>query len=384
LTVRGTPPVALALAASLSLVAGCTEPSEAIWLEGAGFAWVAFNHRLSYVEIGVDDDVVRAGVIGGTSTTNEEPELPDGCDPDTCAELPLWDDALIGARLVHVSSSTATLARGRGSLIAGAAGGETTVTVELPGKGKGTVTAVIAGLTLDADTPLSGGEACYTPRYGWHPRRIAVVLGDPVLAGDGRSVDVPVSAWFEAGESLEEMRECLDAVNDQAQLAVAVDLVVIVGADEAESIEVAHGLSYPYGDGPMNPDEQPPPDPAERPLGTSLQDPVLGWSALDFRFHDPDPDDRGAYLRSWTFDARLAGDVASGHATNYSPVSQLSGFEYTFAGTVEALVIDGDVARGLVRERLIVELDDDARPVVVELPVSLDGDGGPELIEMPF
>ena len=39
------------------------------------------------------------------------------------------------------------------------------------------------------------------------------------LAEDGLSVGVPVTAAFEAGESLEDIRACIDLVNDQAQVA---------------------------------------------------------------------------------------------------------------------------------------------------------------------
>lgn len=376
-------PAAALLAAALLLGPGCAEPTEAIWLEGAGFGWSAFNHRLSFWEVGVDDAAVRTALVGGTSTTEEEPVLPPGCDPETCWELPFWDEARLGARLVQVSTAEAAFGRGTAVLVATAAGDEATVTAELPARGHGEASAVLAGLRIDTDHPLRDGEACYDPRYGWHPRRIAVALGEATLAGDGRSVTVPVSAWFEAGVSLEGERQCIDEVVDQAQVALEVEVQVVVAEAEVEDLAVSHGASYAYGDGPMNPDPQPAPDPADRPLGTTLADPVLGWSAVDFRFHEGDPDGRGAYLRTVAFDARLADDVASGHATNYSPVSQLTGFEYSFAGTVRAVALDADVSRGLVRATLPVSLLDDGSALVTEIPYDLGGAGEPDVIEMP-
>ena len=61
--------------------------------------------------------------------------------------------------------------------------------------------------------------------------------------------------------------------------------------------------------------------------------------------------------------------VAEGFATNYSPGTQLSGFDYTFAGVVEAVDLGADVNRGLLEVTYEIVLDDDgaAVPMVWEL-----------------
>jgi hypothetical protein len=97
--------------------------------------------------------------------------------------------------------------------------------------------------------------------------------------------------------------------------------------------------------------------------------PLLGWSQFDFRFHVDDPDDRGAYLRTVSVDADLATTTASGHATNYSPGSQLSGFDYAFSGTVRGMEVDGEVERGLVVETVPVDLREDGTPEIHQLPL---------------
>lgn len=356
---------------ALLLLPGCAgETTQAWWLQGAGFGWELFNHRVSHLEWAVDESGPTAAIIGGTSTTGVAASLPESCDPDTCEELPFSDTSLVDLRWVHATSERVVFARGSVELVATADGAEGTVTVTLPRKAKGDAVALLGGLAVDSAWPLSGGDACYDPAFGWHPTRIAVALGQATLADDRLSVAVPVSARFAAGESLEEIRQCIDEVNDQAQVPVRLDVVVAVTRDAVEQVEVTHGLSYSYGDGPANPDEQPDPDLSQRPLSTSIDSPVVGWSALDWTFYATDPDGRGAYLRTLSFDADPAPEgggaaYASGHATNYSPITQLSGFEYSFAGTVTAIEMEeGSAEGGLSTGELPAELEDDGSVVV--------------------
>ncbi|MCK6503689.1 hypothetical protein L6R53_09870 [Myxococcota bacterium] len=355
---------------ALLLLPGCgREATEALWIQGAGFGWDLFNHRVSHAEWTVDEDGARAAIIGGTSTTGVSPELDAACDPDTCDELPFLDESLVELRWVHATSEDVVFARGSVELVADADGAEGSLQVALPRKARGEAVAVLAGLSFDSNHPLSGGDACYNPAYGWHPTRMAVSLGAAALSDDRLAVTVPVHATFAAGESLEEIRQCVDAVNDQAQVPVRLDVVVAVTRGAFEQLPVSHGLTYSYGDGPATPDEQPDPDLADRTLSTTLASPVLGWSALDWTFYASDPDGRGAYLRTLSFDADAAPDAgapyASGHATNYSPITQLSGFEYSFSGTVTAIELEsGSAEGGLATGTLPAELDADGAAVV--------------------
>lgn len=355
------------------LLTGCSQDAtDAYWLQGAGYRWNLFNHRVSHIEWGVDADGPTAAVIGGTSTTGVVPELADTCDPDTCDELPFLDESQVDLRWVHATSDKVVFARGSVTVVADSAGGQETLTVALPRKAKGDPVAIIGGLSMDTVYPLSGGEACYNPAYGWHPRQMMVSTGGAVLSDDSMSVDVTVSALFEAGNSLEDIRQCIDEVADQAQVPVVVDVVVAVSRYGIEQIEVAHELSYEYGDGPARPAEQPDPDLASRGLDVSGDSPVVGWSGLHWSFYGADPDGRGAYLRTLSFDADAgSGDAAgyaSGHATNYSPITQLSGFDYAFSGTVTAIEMpDGSAEGGLAEAVIPAELEDDGTVVVFDL-----------------
>ncbi len=345
---------------------GPAAPTSAAWIQGASYGWELFNHRVSHIEWGLGDAGAEVAFIGGTSTTGVSPDLPKGCDPDTCDELPFLDDADVTLRWVQATSSAVAFSTATASLLVGADGGETSVEVALPTGTTGDSFAMLRRLSLDADQPLSGGDACYTPSYGWHPRHISVALGTPV-AGDG-SVTVPVSASFDAGESLEDIRQCIDAVNDQAQVAFHVELVVVTTAAPWASQDVSHSLSYTYGDGPANPDEQPDPDLSKRPLSLDLTDPLVGWSRLDWRFMVDDPDGRGAYIRSLSFDADADQGYASGHATNYSPITQLTGFDYAFEGTVVGFELpEGSADHGTAAGTVPAELDAEGNAVVQAL-----------------
>ena len=350
--------------AVLVVMAGCAGPEvEATWLEGFGYGWTVFNHRVSYVGVSVGDRVANIGVVGGTSTTGVAADLPEGCDPSTCTEYPFYDEAEATVHWGHVVTRRAVFGTGSTELAVGSAGDTTTVEVPLSSKGKGNAIAILSGLTVDTDEALASGESCYRPEYGWHPRNIAVSLGDPTLSDDGESASVEVTAAFRAGASLEEVRECVDAVVDDAVVKVRVDVLVAVGGGEATKADVAHGLVYEW-DGSGDPPEQPDPSPAERPYDAGI-DPtraMVGWSALDFDFHlEVDPG-RGAYLRTWSFVADPTGGSASGHATNYSPGTQIAGFDYTFAGTVRALDLRADVERGVLDVLLPERIDESGAP----------------------
>ena len=143
--------------------------------------------------------------------------------------------------------------------------------------------------------------------------------------------------------------------------------MLVVSAKEAEQHLVSHSLAYEAGNTPLSPTEQLEPDLAQRALETSLEDALVGFGAMDFGFHQTEADGRGAYLRSWSLGASPVEGWASGHATNYSPGTQLSGFDYTFEGRVEVFAVGAPVERGVVSASLPAELDEEGLPVVSEL-----------------
>lgn len=339
------------------------ETRELVWLEGAGFGWKLFNHRLSFLSLGVDADGARAGVIGGTSTTGVVTRLDAACEASACDEFPFFDDADVR---LHWARAEAPVAVGVGTaeLVVGESGGETSVEITLEGGARGGIVAVIQGLELDSHVPVEGEPNCYQPANGWLPRRIQVALGEPSASGD--QVTVPVQAAFEAGNTLEEARRCVDEVADRARVRLAVDVLVVSTDGPMETHAIAGSAVFPYNGDKIHPDPQVPPGPQALNLGRV--DPMLAWSALDWRFHVDDPDVRGAYLRTLDFQALESGQAA-GWATNYSPGTQLSGFDYTFEGTLQAVELGAPVSRGTVSERFPAELDEGGTPVVHVFPL---------------
>ncbi len=353
---------------ALSLLVGCSSPeSSGTWMESSSYGWDFFNHRLSHLQLGVDDSEAVISVIGGTSTTNVFTPLDDGCEPESCDEFPAFDNAIVEVGWASTTSDKAVFGAESVAFDIDRAGGTASVTVPLEEKGKGTPTAIIRGYTFDTQRPLSGGIACYRPENGWHPRRIAIELGEPALSDDGRSVTLDVTGLFEAGPTEDPERACIDEVYEQAVIGLEVDVFVVVTKEASETLPVAHELAYAFSGDRFEPGEQPPPDFSERALGTGLVDPLVGWSAFDFSFNQERS--RGAYLRTFELRADPEDDVGSGHATNFSPGTQLAAFDYAFTGRIEAVETGSEIERGTVSETIEVALDAAGRPVVERFPL---------------
>lgn len=347
------------------LASGCFQAdAEISWLERFGFSWTGFNHRVSYLHWDLAHDGLDMAIIGGASSTNYVPELPDGCDPEACDELPFDDTSAVN---FGWGSTTTAMAVGSldATVVATPAGAEEILEIPLNRKGKGEVVVILQALTIDTDHTLSGGDSCYIPSLGWHPRRVAVALADATLSDDGQSVQVSLQGAFEAGLSFEDYRACQDEVIDQLQVPISVRALAIASPDGADRVQVDHGLYYEFSGNQFDPEEQPDPELADRTITLSWDETIAGWSALDLRFHEEDEDLRGAYLRSMSLDLGVEEGWASGHANNYSPGTQLSDFSYAFTGEVSAVPADAEITRGQASfDELEAELDDDARPVI--------------------
>lgn len=361
-----------ALLLILAVLPACSAPQTATWPTGWSYGWEGFNHRLSYAGYALTDTEASVAIVGGTSTTGIRPPLDDSCDPDTCKEYRAVDHANVQVDWARVTTRKATFGRATAQLVADAAGDSQTLTVPFDRHARGQVTAWITGFTIDTDHALSGGPACYDPASGWNPTHMAIQLDNAALASDGQSATVDVSAIFEAGKTLEDARQCIDAVNDQALVPISVDVLVVAGNFEVATYPVSDSMSYTYGCTGIpctEPDPQPDPDLSQRPLVLDPAGAAAGWSAFDFRFHVDDPDDRGAYLRTFQVGFDASAGWASGHATNYSRVTQLSGFDYAFTGQIDAVDLGVDVEYGSVSDRIDVKLDDAGHPVFSTLPL---------------
>lgn len=332
------------------------EPMSATWLETFDYDWVLFNHRVSYLHT-LATVPPTAAVVGGTSTTLQRTELDAACDPDSCQEYPFHDDADVRIGWGQVTTTEARFATGTTSAVVGAAGTTATLAVPDPG-GDGTVTAILRGFTVDTDHPLAGEASCYPPGNGWHPRRLAIVLDAPRREGGELLVDVDLA--FVAGLTEDPERQCIDEVHERSQVPMEVDVLFVVGPD-AQALPIEQGMTYPWNGSQTAPEEQFPPD----LLDLAVEAPGMrGWSALDFRFNEHAPTERGAYLR--TLVLTIDGDRAGASATNYSPLTQLHDFSYAFTGTVQAIPLEG-VTHGVVEASLPTGVDDDGRPVVYTL-----------------
>lgn len=333
-------------------------------LEGFSFGWEHFNHRLSQLSVNAGLDATSIVVIGGTSTTSQVPEpLVDPCDPVHCNEFPFLDDANVEARWAVVDTTAVALIPMSASLEVSRDGATATATGALPEGAKGAGVAVLTGLSLATDHPLSGGPSCYNPAYGWHPRQLTVTLGDVAVRDDG-TVTVDVSATFAAGKTFDPDRECIDAVNDQAVVDFDVQLLAVVGDTTVETQPLSSSAAYAFSGNSIAPEPQD--DPAAQTLSFTAADPVMGFSSVDFRF-DPDrTDDRGAYLRTLGWWAEPGGS-ANAVATNYSPGTQLEDFAFRFDGEVVAIEHGGTVTRGTSTGSFPAELDDAGSGVVNSL-----------------
>ena len=311
-------------------------------LEGFSFGWDLFNHRLSRLEVAADLDGTTVGVIGGTSTTNQPFELDPACEQDSCNEFPFFDTALVEARWAVVETERVALVPMSLTFEVGRDGASAVATGDLPQEIEGAVgTAFITGLSIDTDHPLSGEPACYNPAYGWHPRQITAILGE--ITVDGTILSVPVDVTFFAGKTFDPERQCIDEVNDRAVVSMTVHLLAAYGDVDMETLALTSEAYFPYTGNRLKPGQQVPPAPST--LSFSIDDPMIGFSSIDFRF-DPDrTDDRGNYLRTleWWVDP---GGEANGVATSYSPGTQLEDFGYSFEGSVVAVAHGGTLTRG--------------------------------------
>jgi hypothetical protein len=348
----------------IALLGGCKKLPEqhGAVLEGFRYGWQLANHRLSALHVVAGEEATEVAVVGGTSTTSELPELPDGCEQATCNEFPIADSSAVQVWWSTVTTTEAALVPLQVSLEVGRDGAQTVASGTLPKGAKGEGTALLVGLSLGTDHPLEGEPGCYQPRYGWHVQQMAVSLGEVTIEED--KVSVPVEAIFSAGKSFEEARTCVDEVNDRAVVDLDVQLLVVVGKGDRESATLTTEAAYPFSGDSGEPGDQAEVEP--QTLSFAIEEPLLGFGSLDFRF-DPDrTDDRGAYLRTlgfWVTEAE--GSVqANAVATSYSPGTQLADFAYRFEGEVRAVETGGTIERGTSEATLPAALDDAGAPVI--------------------
>jgi hypothetical protein len=347
------------------LLVGCGAKEEIVWLEGSRYGWRDFNHRLAHWETRLEPDSVSVAVVGGTSTTNRETVLPEGCDPKTCTEYPQSDEANVLVRWARAETSHWHAVRTNTTIVAGTDGAATTVSVALPKKGR-SVFALIEGFAVDGGEPLTGGDACYTPENGWMPTELGITLANVSLSNDGMKASVDVRVIGRAGKTLEDVRECVDEVVDQAQFRFEVDVLFVEGTAEESPVYIVENAEYAYEYGTV-PDPQPEPKPYD--LQQDLDRFLTGWSRVYWQFDRKDPDTRGAYLRTLGFEIVADDSSATGIASNYSPITQLSGFDYLFEGTVQLVELGTDVTRGTIEETIPADLDADGNAIVTTFPL---------------
>jgi hypothetical protein len=345
----------------------CREKDELLWLEGSRYGWEHFNHRLAHWETRLGPDGVDVAVIGGTSTTDRETVLPKGCDAKTCQEFPASDNADVLVRWARAETASWHGVRATTSIVTTSKGATGTVKAQLPEKAR-SIFAVIEGFSIDGGEPLTGGDACYAPENGWMPTEIGISIGDLALSSDGMEVTADVGAIAVAGNTLEDVRQCIDEVAGQAQFRFDVDVLFVEGSANAAFLDVDQSATYDYEYGTVpDPQEEPPPI----DLNKDLRHSFAGWAAIGWTFNPKDPDARGTYLRTLGFEivAQDKDATATGIATNYSPITQLSGLDYAFHGVLQVVDLGTDVTRGTVEETVPAALDAEGAPIVTTFPL---------------
>ncbi|MEZ4240646.1 MAG: hypothetical protein R3F59_31745 [Myxococcota bacterium] len=330
-------------------------------LEGFRLGWQGFNHRLSRLVVVAGDEATDVAVIGGTSTSFEAPDLPEGCDQASCNEFPFGDTADVSVWWATARSTAVAMVPVTFTAEVGRDGVAVSETVTLPAEIPGAVAiALVTGVDLDTDHPLAGEASCYRPRYGWHPNHLGIDLGEVELSGTSATVTAQLA--FSAGKTFDPDRQCIDEVNERAVVAMTVHAVVLYGDTAIARGAVATAEAYPFSGDKLHPEEQVESAPVTVDF-SGVSDPLVGYRMLDFRF-DPDrTDDRGAYLRTLGWWVTPEGQ-ANGIATNYSPGTQLEDFGYTFLGEAAAVDVQGTVERGLSSASLAAALDGDGNAVV--------------------
>ncbi len=323
----------------LFLLLACAEdplPPSVRLLSALGYGWAGFNHRLSHLGVQVTDDTIVWAVVGGTSTTGAVPTYTEGCDEATCKEFPFVDTAEVRVSTTGLRAANLAVARYSVVMRVGPAGTTATVTLpwsELPA----TQTPVINGLVVES---VGAADTCYDPSFGWLPTHLAVTV-----EADGPNAIV--TAAFESGLSLEEARGCLDEAATGAEATLTIDVLGVAGV-ASQSASLVQSASWNQ-DGSELAAQTPP-----RPETLDLPE-ARAFSSLEWFFHKGDFDGRGAYLRTLTADS-----AGAASATNYSPGTQVSGFDYRFVGTVVGFVGENDAER---------------KDWALEYTPTLDGDG---------
>lgn len=376
------------------LGAACSaEPvaTEARWLRSFGYSWNLFNHRLSLLHLHPRPDGAQVAVIGGASTTQHVYDDDGTCISETCTELPAFDASTVLVEAWSASASTLDgvfLLEQTVQLLADAEGVFATAAVPLPASLPDGATAVafLGGFTVDTGVALPGEAAarsCYDPRHGWHPRRIAIQVDEARV--DEVEATATVRATFVAGPSGEERRTCTDAVVDDAQVAVEVDVVWVIAEGDAQAHTTTSGADWELGASQFDPDPQPVPPDGITALERSFPDGAMGWTGFDLRLNERGPAAEaglGAYLRSVGLVVEADDSAFWGHATSYSPLTQLEGFGYD----LEATLVEMDVDLGATRvaagsTELPAALDEAFEPVFTTLPWENGLDGGIPLPE---
>ncbi len=356
---------------ALSACAPSLDQAPAPVLSSFGFGWEDFNHRLSHLEVDAGVDGARVSIVGGTSTTAQVPDpLPAECTA-ACEEFPFVDHSLVELEVHVLASQRVALLPAEVTLEVGRDGADGTLRAELPKGVKGEGTVLLSGWSLDGGLPLSGGPSCYDPGYGWHLSRLALSLG-AVTERDG-VVSAPVSVAVAAGNTHDPDRVCIDEVNDQMRAEVRVSAVFVVGSDVASAdVPFSVAETYAFSGLASEPGEQPEPEPETLDWGLDDAPLTAGIAAMDWVFYpdvyDAGDDEQGAYLRTLRFGAATDG-VARASATNYSPFTQLEGFDYAVEAVARGVVFDGDVdAWEVSGVRLETLLDEAGAPVVHDVP----------------
>lgn len=261
---------------------GCTAPlgEEAVLLTGWTYAWEQLSHRISYLEVGLEEDAsLSLGLVGGDWSTGA-----------TYADTPLYR-----VRYQRVRGADVAVLRGSVELVVGPEpDGSATLDLDAAGIPEDAeLTAILNGFSIDTDVPQPEGyPEDYDPGHGYTSNGFGFALGE--VERDGDRARVPVEATVRWGP---QDRDDMNAAIPHAETAVRVDVAVIAAPYAAEVLALSAASDPPHDEKVYS--EQPPML-VEAAFADGAPEGIVGWRSFDLLL-DPVGDDagQGDYLRAF-------------------------------------------------------------------------------------
>ncbi len=270
----------------LLILTGCAQPEtvHALVLQGWEYEWESLSHRISLLQVQVNQDSTASlGLIGGSFTTGSE-----GTDVPHY-RLEYADIGIPGAAFAEAQGTWT---------IGPDASGTSTLTTAAPDGCGDQMAVYLNGFGIDTGVPQSADyPADYDPSLGYTSNGFAWALGGPRLSGGMLSVDVKATVRWAPQD-----RADMNAAIPFAQTGVSADVLFVCFQGDAQGAVVSGNVDYPWN----------PPFTQQDPMTTPFsivgdaqahgnKNGVVGGTGFDLQamFTDVDGSSTGDYLRSY-------------------------------------------------------------------------------------